>query len=208
MKDKVALNLKGLKPRDQLAKFQTAITKCAAAPALANPSPTLIVCQASHDAVKTVLDTIDTKETDLTNLRIQRDQLLEVAMGNYGALGACVQSASLGDAAFITAKGFDVASSPTPAPDVTRVMNLVLTHGDHDGLVDASWNRDRSARSYDVQTSSDPMSAASWVPNQIAPRSACTIGGQALGAKVWVRVRAIGAGDPGDWSDPAMIVVA
>jgi hypothetical protein len=208
MNAKVALNIKALKPREKLAKFQTGITKCGATPVLPNPTPSLLVCQSSHDAAKTILDSIDTKETELTNLRIQRDQVLDVAMGNYSALGSCVESASLGDPAFIAGKGYDVASDPTPLPDVGRVTNLVLTHGDHDGLVDASWNRDRSARSYEVQTSTDPMSATSWVANQIATRSGCTINGQALGTKLWVRVRAIGTGDPGDWSDPAFIIVA
>ena len=208
MNAKVALNIKSLKPREKLAKFQTGITKCGAAPVLANPTPTLLVCQSSHDSTKTMLDSIDAKEAELTNMRIQRDQLLNTAMGNYSALGACVEAGSLGDPAFITAKGFDVASDPSALPDVGRVMNLVLTHGDHDGLVDAMWNRDRSARSYEVQTSTDPMSATSWVANQIATRSSCTIAGQALGTKLWVRVRAIGTGDPGDWSDPAFIIVA
>jgi hypothetical protein len=208
MNAKVALNLKNLKPREKLAKFQTGITKCGAAPALANANPTLVVCQASHDATKTILDTIDTKETELTNLRIQRDQTLDTAMGNYSALGSCVESASLGDPAFITAKGFDVASDPTSLPDVGRVTNLGLTHGDHDGTVDGAWNRDRSARSYEVQTSPDPMSATGWVTNQISTRSSCTIAGQTLGTKLWVRVRALGAGVPGDWSDAAAIIVA
>lgn len=208
MNGKVAFNTKNLKPREKLARFQTAITKCGATPPLANPTPPLAVCQTSHDTAKTTLDAIEAKEIELTNLRILRDQQMDLAMDHYTALGACVQGASLGDPAFITAKGFDVAGAPMPAPEVSRVMNLVLTHGDHDGAVDASWNRDRSARSYEVQTSPDPMSATSWVPNQIAPRSSCTLGDLTSGSRTWVRVRAIGAGAPGEWSDPAVIVVS
>ena len=100
-----------------------------------------------------------------------------------------------------------MAGSPTPAPPVGQILNLVLTHGDHDGATDASWNRDKSAYSYEVQTSPDPMTATSWVPNQIAPQSSCTLETQPVGAKLWVRVRAIGTDGPGLWSDPACIIV-
>ena len=207
MNAKVATNLGGLNPRAKLAKFKTAITKCGTAPALANPSPALATCTTNHDAAETLLDTVDAKESELTNLRVQRDQALATAMANYASLGASVQAASQGDPAFITAKGFDVANSGGSAPPVGQIMNLVLTHGDTDGLTDASWNRDKSAKTYEVQTSPQPMTDSTWVPNQIAAKSSCSIAGQTAGSKLWVRVRGIGKDGPGLWSEPASIIV-
>lgn len=87
-------------------------------------------------------------------------------------------------------------------------MNLVLTHSDHDGAVDVGWHRDKSAYSYEVQISLDPITATSWVTNQIAPISSCTIENQTIGTKLWVRVRAVGTDNPGLWSDPAFIIVS
>jgi hypothetical protein len=208
MNAKVALNTVHLKPREKLVKFNTAITQCAKTPALVNPTPALADCTASHDAASAMLDLIDTKEKELANLRVQRDQLMDTAMSHHGTLGSCVQTASLGDPAFITAKGFDVVASPSSHPPVGQILNLVLTHGDQDGTVDASWNRDKSSRSNEVQTSPDPMTATSFVANQIAPNSSCSIANQTIGSKLWVRVRAHGKDSVGLWSDPASIIVS
>jgi hypothetical protein len=208
MNAKVALNLKAMKPRDQLAKIQTAITKCSAAPALANPIPPLVDCQAAHDAALAVIVSIETSEKALDNLRIQRDATMQTVIGKYTTLGASVESASLGDPAFITAKGFDVAGAPGSTPHVQQVLSLTLTHGDLDGSVDVSWHRDKSAKIYEVQTSPEPMSDKTWVPNQMAPKSSCTIAGQTAGTRLWVRVRAIGKDGPGLWSEPANIIVS
>ena len=207
MKAKVALNLGNLSPREKLAKLQTAITKCGEVPALATPTPTLAVCTTSLDDTTDILDLIDTKEAELVNLRVQRDQALEAAMANYDTLGSCVETASQGDPAVITKNGFDVAGTGTSAPPVGQVMNLVLTHGDTDGAVDVSWNRDKSAKSSEVQTSAEPMTAGSWVASQIATKSSCSLLNQTIGSKLWVRVRGHGKDGAGLWSDPAFIIV-
>ena len=207
MKAKVALNLSGLDAWGQLARLQTAITKLTGNAALPNPNPTLAVAQAQHDAAKTMLDTIDAKEAELTNLRLQRDQLVRVAMDTYDSLGSFVENKSAGDAAIITGAGFDVAGPRTPAPPVGQVLNLVVTAGDNEGTLDAGWDRDRSARSYEVQTSVDPVTPASWLPRLTAPKSSCTLAGLPSGTRTWVRVRAIGADAPGPWSDPAVKMV-
>lgn len=206
MNAKVSLNLRGLDNRGQLAKLQKAITKLDGNAALPNPNPPLPDAQAAHDAAEDQLNLIDQKEQELVQLRLVRDTRMETAMGKYDQLGSFVENKSNGDPAIITGGGFDVAGDRQPAPPVGQVMNLTLTHGDHEGAVDAAWNRDKSARSYEVQTSPEPMSATSWVPNQIAPRSACTIQNQTPGSKLWVRVRAIGNDGAGLWSDPAVII--
>jgi len=208
MNAKVAINIRGLKPRDQLTKFKKAVTLCQTAPAVPNPNPTFAVCIAGNAAIEANLDAIDTAEKNLTQLRLTRDQLLATGLTNYTALGGCVQSFSLGDPAVITAKGYDVAAAPAPLPPVGRPQNLVLTHGDHDGSVDASWNRDKSSHTNEVWVSPDPMTPTSFVANQVTNKSSCTILGQPVGGKIWVRVRGNDANGPGDWSDPATIVVS
>ena len=208
MNSKVAINIRGLKPREQLAKFQKAVKMCQEAPALPNPNPSFVACTAGNDAIKANLDAIDTAEGTLVALRNQRDELLATGLTNYIALGASVQSFSLGDPAVITAKGYDVAATPSPLPPASRPTGLVLTHGDHDGAVDAAWNRDKSSHTNEVHVSPDPMTPASFVPNQITNKSSCTILGQPIGSKIWVRVRGNDGDGPGDWSDPAQITVA
>lgn len=208
MNAKVATNLVNLKPREKLAKFQKAVTKCGEAPALPNPNPTLVVCTAGNDALKTNLDQIDLLEQSLTNLRITRDQLLATATTNYTALGACVQSFAQGNPAVITQYGYDVAGLPgTVTPNVIEPVSISLTHGDQDGDTDVSWHRNKLARSTEVQTSPDPMTDATWTQNQIATKSSCTIKSKLIGSKLWVRIRSITANGPGLWSEPAFIIV-
>ena len=157
-----------------------------------------------------MLKLIAQKEAELANLRIQRDQLIDAAMADYGTLGACVQTNSGGDPAYITAKGYDVAGSGSPSvtPNVTQPMNLVLTHGDHDGAVDVTWHRDKHARSTEVQICFDALTPTNGVPNQIATKSSCTIENQVPGTKLWVRARSIRKDGPGLWSEPAFIIVS
>ena len=65
-----------------------------------------------------------------------------------------------------------------------------------------SWRR--CANSYEIQTSVDPVTASSWAFKKSAPKSSVTIDGLTSGTKMWVRVRAVGAGNAtGPWSDPA-----
>ena len=58
-----------------------------------------------------------------------------------------------------------------------------------------------------MQVSVDPFTPATW--RGVAPSSKVrtVIEGQTSGAKMWVRVRGIGKGDPGPWSDPATKIV-
>jgi hypothetical protein len=207
MKAKVSLNLRSLDARGQLAKLQTAITKLTGNAALPNPNPSLIISQAAHDAAQAKLDLIDAKEQELVQLRLERDAAMEAAMDIYDQLGSFVENKSNGDPVIITGGGYDTVGERQPAPPVGQVMNLRLTHGDQEGWVDVAWNRIKSARSYMVELSADPLGPNTWQPNQIAPRSTCTIKGLTLGAKVWVRVRAVGGESPGLWSDPATIIV-
>ena len=66
----------------------------------------------------------------------------------------------------------------------------------------------KGAGSYEIWTSSDPLSDTSWSFRASSTKSSGTLGGFTSGAKIWVRVRAIGAdADPGPWSDPAVKVV-
>jgi len=100
------------------------------------------------------------------------------------------------------------SGSPVVNPNVLQPMNIVLTHGDHDGAVDVTWHRDKTARSTEVQICLDPLTPTNWVTNQIATKSSCTIQNQVPATKLWVRARSIRKDGPGLWSEPAYIIVS
>jgi hypothetical protein len=63
---------------------------------------------------------------------------------------------------------------------------------------------DPVAKSYEVELSVDPVSPTSWQKKMTVTKSSGTIMGLTSSARMWVRVRAIGAHpQPGPWSDPA-----
>ena len=101
-----------------------------------------------------------------------------------------------------------VRSVRAPAA-MTQVLDLVLTVGDNPGSVDAMWTPVAGARSYEAQVNTgDANVEASWSFGKSTSKLSVTLTGLTSGAKLWVRVRAIGGNDgAGPYSDPATKVV-
>ncbi len=101
-----------------------------------------------------------------------------------------------------------VRADATPVGPPAQVLTLVLTAGDNDGTLDASWDPVRGANSYEIQTSPEPVTGTSWAYKMTAGKSSATLSGLTTGTRTWVRVRAIGAEDAtGPWSDPVVKTV-
>ena len=65
------------------------------------------------------------------------------------------------------------------------------------------WDRNSNANAYEVQTSVDPITGTSFATVTTVTKSKALLTGLTSGAKIWVRVRAIGTAGNGGWSDPA-----
>jgi len=90
-------------------------------------------------------------------------------------------------------------------PDM--VQNLSASAGDNAGELDFQWDPASGASSYDVHVSPDPVTATSWAPQKGVTKSKVAVSGLTSGAKMWARVRAIGPGGTGAWSDIATKIV-
>ena len=109
-----------------------------------------------------------------------------------------------GDKTKIESAAMGVRADAAPVGPPTQVLNLVVTAGDNDGSLDVAFDPVRGANSYEIWTSLDPVSPTSYSFKKSASRSSETINGFTSGAKMWVKVRAIGAGsETGPFSDPA-----
>ena len=133
------------------------------------------------------------------------------AQGLLGQRAGACNASTPGDKAKLVTTGLPLIAEHTPAGATPRVMNLKLTVGDLVGYIDPSWDSLlKKASSYEVQSAlamgNDP-NAATWAPHAAVTKSNSTIGPFTSGARVWVRVRAIGTTGPGDWSDPATMIV-
>jgi hypothetical protein len=138
-----------------------------------------------------------------------RDAALDALKVLLTSLASYVQNTTGGDAVKIQSAGMSVKADVAPIGALAQAQNLALTAGDNDGELDASWDPVRGAKSYQVQTSPDPITGTSW--HDVAPvsKSRKTLPGLNSGDRVWVRVRAIAPKEEnnGPWSDPAVKTV-
>jgi hypothetical protein len=139
--------------------------------------------------------------------RMLRDNAADALAAGLTSLAAYVQAASGGDAAKILSAGMDVKGAAAPAGMPSPVANLALTFGDNAGELDAQWDADPAAYSYEIQTSPDPMTATSWTMQPAVTKSSTAITGLPTGTRQWVRVRSVGSAGTGAWSDPATKIV-
>ncbi|HZF01269.1 MAG TPA: fibronectin type III domain-containing protein [Methylomirabilota bacterium] len=137
----------------------------------------------------------------------QRDNAVDALAAGLTSLAAYVQAQSGGDAAKIQSAGMDVKGAAAPAGMPGQVTNLALTFGDNAGELDAQWDSDPAAYSYEIQASPDPMTATSWVAQSAVTKSSAALLGLTSGSRQWVRVRSVGSAGTGAWSDPATKIV-
>jgi len=204
---KVKLNLR-LKPDSELATFaHQHVTAMTGNASFATPLPAPAAFSTALTAYETALANFNTAQQAAKQATSTKDaarQALELALtqrGNY------VELIAAGSAPVIESSGFSVKAAAAPVGVPAPVQNLSVTAGDHDAELDAQWDAVTGARSYEIETSPDPMSASSWSNKQTVTGSRITLTGLTSGSRLWVRVRAVGAGGVGNWSDPATKIV-
>lgn len=171
------------------------------------PNPPL----ASIGALITALTTQNSAyEAMLLNLKHQmalRDAAVADLIAAMNSLAGYVQSQANGDPAVILSAGMLVKAAPTPVGIPAQVLNFTLTMSDAAGELFARWKPVRGAKTYELQTSPDPVTDTSWKGYSVPSKAAETISGQPSGSKLWARVRANGAAGPGPWSDITVKIV-
>ena len=200
---KPRLGLSALTYDEKLTLYNEIKTKMTGNPTFPNPPVTMV----AYGALITTATTSNANWAESQMLSKQRtterQTAFEATDGATSLLSAFVEAASGGDAAKIESAGMSVRAERTPPQVPAQVLNLVLTAGDFPGTLDVAFDATAGAKSYEVQTSPDPMSETSWVFKQSLAKSSGTIQGLTSGAKVWARVRAVGAAGAGPYSDPA-----
>ena len=205
---KIKLGLDRMNPEQKVAFATTVITAMTGNAHFTTPNPPLATLTAGKNNALSGINTYNASVvTSQANLAT-RDDFVSSLEGMLTQMATYVENVSGGDRAMIESAGFSVRADSAPVGPLARVLNLVLTAGDFDGTLDAAWDALRGAGSYEVQTSPDPMSDASWVFKTVSNKSNVTMDSFTSGAKVWVKVRGIGAGNnKGPWSDPAVKTV-
>jgi hypothetical protein len=205
---RIKLGLSKLGPDDLVAFANTIKTAMTGNANFTTPNPTLASVATLITTAQTKIAAYNTAKAAADTALSDRDASLVALRAAITQEGDYVQNITNGDATKIESAGMSVRDDATPIGTPTQVLNLVVTAGDNDGSLDASWDPVRGAASYEIQTSVDPVSGTSWTFKQSATKSSSNVAGLTSGTKMWVRVRAVGSGNAtGPWSDPATKVV-
>lgn len=141
----------------------------------------------------------------------QRDAARKTLTDMLRSLAPYLEVVAQGDAAVLASTGYDLRRDPArgngdilPPPADFRVG-----HGPQSGTLAVHIARLPGARSYEVQTAQgDPTAEASWTHALVSPTaSRIILAGLTPAQTYWVRVRGIGSTGPGQWTDPATVIV-
>jgi hypothetical protein len=189
----------------QFAKnVHTALTGNANVPA---PAPALSALQILITAAETGVNAYEAEKDVLRTRKNARDEAIKALCDGLRTEADTVQAVTCGNPDKIETTGFRVRARATPVGTPAQVTNLALAAGPADGTLKASWKPVRGVRSYELEASPDPITPASWNFKGTVTKSKATVNSFTSGAKVWVRVRGIGAAGPGPRSDPAIKTV-
>ena len=199
----VKLNLQALTIPEKVQKMRQIVTAMTGNANFPTPDPTLVALSDGADALEAAYNVAQAaretakQKTDLQDAANAAANTLLTAEGNY------VQSKSGGDLVKIQSAGMDVRAEAAPIGDLPAPGNVSASEGDHDGEIDIHWNRVRGAKSYVVQYTTTPTTAASWVNGPIATKTKATVTGLNSATKYYLRVAGIGAAGQGAFSELA-----
>jgi len=206
-KAKVKLNLDRLTDDQLLQKAKDIKTAMTGNANFATPSPTLLDMGTRITTADTKLGAFNAAQSAAKQATTEKNTALDNVRTGLRDWATYVQLTSGGAAEKIQSAGMDLKSSLTPTVLPSQVMNLALTAGDNAGEIDAQWDSLSNARTYQVETSPEPMTSSSWTRQKEVTKSKTAIFSLTSGQRVWLRVRAVNPAGEGPWSDVATKIV-
>ena len=200
---RIRLDLRTLSVPAKISKGRQIVTAMTDHKGFPNPTPPLNEVTAAVDRLAQASSQVQLARAEVTtqtvnqnNAESQLDQLLT-------QLAGYVESVAGKDDTLITSAGMQTkASASTPTlPSVPQAVTAAA--GDHDGELFLSWKSVPNAKSYVIESSTDPATVTSWEHVGIATSATKTISGLKSGTRFWFRVAAVGAGGQSGWSEHA-----
>ena len=204
---KVKLNLNNLPDAEVIQQCNNIKTAMTGNANFTTPTPTLTAFGTLITTATTKLTSADNAQTAAKQATADKDTAIAALLASASQLSTYVDLIANGDQSKVLSAGMQVRSAATPTTAPNRVMNLAITSGDSAGELDLQWDTIPGAKTYEIQTSPDPMTATSWTSQPSVTKSKAVILGLTSGARVWMRVRAVNSAGQGAWSDPATKIV-
>jgi hypothetical protein len=168
------------------------------------PVPSPPDYQTLHDDFETKLDAANMSDADCRQKFIEKEAAraaLETALTRRGTY---VETTAAGDESVMLSSNLPLRSTPAPIGPLAAPTGLEAFTNGFEGQVKLGWSSVRGAKSYDIQTSSDPNTESSWATATGRTGTQATLSGLTAGARCWFRVRALGAAGHSEWSDPTV----
>ncbi len=204
---KVKFSLKGAPDVDVIQTCNNTKTALTGNANFTTPVPSLTTFGTAITTAQTKLTAAENAQTAAKQATADKDTAIASLVALATQLAGYVDMTAAGDESKILSAGLSVRAAKTPQSVPGQVQNLSLTAGDNAGVLDAQWDSMGNAKSYEVQTSPEPMTGTSFVAADTVTKSSATLGGLTSGSRAWVRVRAINSAGKGAWSDPATTIV-
>lgn len=204
---RVRLNLRGLSIPAKIAKGRHIVTSMTENKSFPSPTPALTDVTAALDTLQAAAAQVKLARSEVTTRVVTQDNAESGLDQVLTQLAGYVESVAGKDDTLITSAGMEskaVASTPT-LPSAPQAVSAAA--GDHDGELLLWWKPVPKAKSYVIESSTDPATATSWEHAGIATSASKTITGLKSGTRFWFRVAAVGAGGQSGWSEHATKVV-
>lgn len=200
---RVRLNLRSLSITEKIAKGRHIVTSLTENKNFPNPTPPLTEVSADLDALEEAFAQIQASRAKVTALTANQDTAEAKLDQRLTQLAAYVESVAGKDDSLIMSVGMEVKASPSTPTLPGIPQSLTAAAGDHDGELLLSWKSVLNAKSYIIESSTDPTTVTSWEHVGVATSASKTISNLKSGTRFWFRVAAVGAGGQSGWSEPA-----
>ena len=200
---RVRLNLRSLSVPAKIAKGRHIVTSMTDNKNFPNPTPPLTEVTAALDALEEAFAQMQASRAKVTALTVTQENAEAKLDQTLTQVAAYVESVAGRDDTLITSVGMELKASPstTTLPSVPQAVTAAA--GDHDGELVLSWKSVPRAKSYVIESSTDPATVTSWEHVGIATSATKTINGLKSGTRFWFRIAAVGAGGQSGWSEHA-----
>lgn len=200
---RVRLNLRALSIPAKIAKGRHIVTSMTENKSFASPSPPLADMTAALDTLEAAAAQVQSARSEITTRTVTQDNAETKLDHMLTQLGAYVESIAGKDDSLITSAGMETkAARSTPTvPSIPQALSAAA--GDRDGELLLWWKPVPNARSYVIESSTDPATTTSWEHAGIATSSSKTITNLKSGTRFWFRVAAVAAAGQSGWSEHA-----
>ena len=201
------LNLKKLSITDKLAKGRQIVTAMTNNASFPTPNPPLSEITAALDELTQAFALVQATKSEMATRVVTQDNAEARVDQGLTQLAAYVESVAGTDHSLITSAGMETKASRS-APTLPGVPQALSANpGEHEGEINLFWKAVTNAKSYTIESSQDPATAASWTHVGIATSASKLIANLTSGKRYWFRVAAVSAGGQSGWSEHATKVV-